>query len=438
MPAPTPSPDPPHAASVIIGMSTLRTIKLDCGLTLVTETIPNVASAAVSWLLPLGSSSDPTDCDGQAALLSELIFRGAGGLNSREHSDSLDRLGVQRDSNVGVHHLRLGATLLGAKLEAAMPLLVSMVTRPALPAEALDAVKSLSIQSLEALDDEPQHLVMLKLGEMHVPPPFNRHGHGERSVLENATIEELRAAWSRRCVPSGTILAAAGAVDPDLVAGQLNELLTGWQGEYREPEETSEPARGRHHIAHETSQTHIAVGYNAPPEPHEHSMLERMATSVLSGGTSGRLFTEVRQKRSLCYSVGASYRGGRDRGLVALYAGTTPERAGETLDVCLAEIERMKRGANQEEFNRAVTGLKSHLVMSGESTAARASAIGHDYHCLGRARSLDEIAAQVDRITLDQLNAYLAERDFGEFTVVTIGPGAAETSKPQTVETSKV
>ena len=74
--------------------------------------------------------------------------------------------------------------------------------------------------------------------------------------------------------------------------------------------------------------------------------------------------------------------------------------------------------------DRAVIGLKSSLVMQGESTDARAGALGQDHFKLGAARTLDEIAAAVDAVTFDRLNAYLAERRFGPFTLVSIGPGA--------------
>ncbi|MCZ6492483.1 MAG: insulinase family protein, partial [Planctomycetota bacterium] len=181
------------------------------------------------------------------------------------------------------------------------------------------------------------------------------------------------------------------------------------------------PLRGRAYIKQDTAQVHIGLGYDAPREADPRSMLERLAVGVLSGGTSARLFTEVRQKRSLCYSVGASFHAGRDSGLVALYVGTTPERADETLEVCLAEIERLQQGVREEELKRAVAGLKSHLIMRGESTPARAVAIGHDQFRLGRARSLDELAREVDAVTIDQLNAYLQSRVFGEFTVASIG-----------------
>src|ERR1043165_6716293 len=119
---------------------------------------------------------------------------------------------------------------------------------------------------------------------------------------------------------------------------------------------------------------------------------------------SGRLFTEVREKRGLCYSVSASYRGDRDYGVVMGYVGTTPERAQESLNVLFAELERIQTPAGKvekDEFDRAKIGMKSRLVFSGESTGARAGALAGDWHRLGRARTLEEMAAEIDKVTLE-------------------------------------
>lgn len=403
-------------------MSTIQTTQLDCGAVCLVEPIPNVSSVALNFLVPAGSATDRPESDGVAAILSELIFRGAGGLSSRAHSDALDRLGVLRSSQVGVYHLRLTATFLGDRLDEALPLLIAMLRRPALPADALEAVRSLCLQSLDSLDDDPQHMVMLRLHQRHLAEPFNRHGYGCREVLERCSIETLREAWEARCRPGGSIVAAAGAVEPAALARGLDRLLAGWTGGTPSPVELRPPSRGRFHIEKDTAQMHIGLACDAPREAEASSTLERLAVGVLSGGTSARLFTEVRQKRSLCYSVGAAYHGGRDHGLVSLYAGTTPDRAAETLDVCRAEVERLGQGVRPEELSRAAIGLKSHLIMQGESTAARAAAIANDHFRLGRARTLDEISGLIDAVGIEKLNAYLTTRCFGEFTVATVGP----------------
>lgn len=403
----------------------ITTLTLECGLVLVVEQIPGVRSAAMSWLLPAGSATDSADGDGLAAMLSEFILRGAGGRSSREHSDALDLLGVSRHTDVSSHHIRIDATMTADRLHEALPLVVDMIVAPTLHADHLEAVRSLSLQSLEALDDDPQHLAMIRLRERHLAPPFGRHGHGEFNVLQTATLDDLRYAWSQRFVPGGSILGIAGgtqALDATALAQRLDALLRSWRGAAPEPQPFGPPPRGTLPIIQPTAQTHIAAAWDAPPERDPASMIERLGIKVLSGSTSGRLFTEVRQKRSLCYSVGASYRAGREVGMIGLYAGTTPERAQQTLDVCLEQIDSLRHGVREDEFKRAVIGLKSGQVMQGESTPSRAAALVYDQFRIGRARTLEEVAAQVDAITIEQLNHYLAQRQFGAMTLVTIGP----------------
>ncbi len=403
---------------------------LDCGMPLLVEEMAGVRTAAVSWLVPAGNATDPEGeaGDGWSSLLAELSQRGAGTRDSRELSDALDRVGVQRSMSPASVHIVLGATLIGDRILEALPLLADQIVRPHLPAESLDAVRSLAIQSLESLHDDPQHRVTLSLRERHLPPPFNRSGYGNQVAFERATIDALRADWTKRVRPEGSILSIAGAVNADELARTLNTLLAGWQGAALDPEPTGPSTGGDSHEDDESNQTHIAMGLHAPSERESDSLLCRLATNILGGETSSRLFTEVRERRGLCYSVNAGYAGGRDRGMVALYAGSTPERAQETFDTMWAELEKFETGVSEGEFRRAKIGMKSRLVMQGESTAARAAALGSDWYRLARCRSLRELSAEVDAVTLDTLNAWI-ERSMGAAwrnsrTLCTVGKSA--------------
>ncbi len=147
---------------------------------------------------------------------------------------------------------------------------------------------------------------------------------------------------------------------------------------------------------------------------------------VLSGGMSARLFTEVREKRGLCYSVHASYHTLLDRGAVFCYAGTSAERAQETLDVTMGELVRLRAGIEDHELARLKARIKSALIMQQESSSARSSSLARDWYHLGRARTLDEVGGLIDALTCASINAYLAEHPPRDFTVVTLGPGALE------------
>jgi len=397
---------------------------LDSGLVVLVEPMPGTRSVALSWLLPAGAAAVHPEADGLPTLLSEMILRGAGSLDARSHSDALDRLGVQRSTNVSTHHLHLGATMLGSRLAEALPLLCSMVVAPQLPVSALDPARSLALQALDGIEDDPQERVMLRLKEYHQPAPFNRHGLGDRGVLERATIEQLRTIWESRFRPGGSILGIAGDVDPEVVLTALQDLLHEWRGAAAEPSQEQPAVGGWHHLAEPTAQTHMALAWPAPRESDPASMTERLLMRILGSGSSSRLFTEVREKRGLCYAVHASYFSGRDSGFLAIYAGSTPQRAQSTLDVIGEQVDSLREGIDDEEFARAVVGLKSRLVMSGESSAARAASIASDAFRLGRARTLDAIATEVDAVRLKALREHAASRVWDTPTLVSIGPDA--------------
>jgi len=377
-------------------------------------------------LLPAGVAHEPDDQIGVATLLSEMMFRGTESLSARQHSDAMDDLGLDRTTGVDSLFLRLSATMIHTKVQEALPLLFDMVRRPALTAESLEPARDLALQSLEALEDEPQQKTFIALRQRHYRYPMNRCTMGEAQAIEKMSIEQLRDYKNKTFVPGGTILSFAGQFDFDKLKQLVGDLLGDWQGS-REDIVLSgdEPARGYEHLTVESQQVHIGMAYDAVDETDEDAaMLQRAALAVLSGGMSGRLFTEVREKRGLCYAVYGTYASNKLMGVVLGYAGTTPQRAQETLDVMCGEFVRLSEGIEQDEFERAMVGMKTRLVMQGESTNARASAIAMDQHTFGRPRTLDELIARVDSVTLDKLNEYVKANKPGDMSIITIGPDA--------------
>ncbi|MFG0258415.1 MAG: M16 family metallopeptidase [Phycisphaerales bacterium JB043] len=394
-------------------------------MTTVLEPRGAVRSCSLCWLLPTGASHDPDDRLGRSAMWEELLHRGAGDLDSRAHADALDGLGASVSSGVDTRFIRIRATCLGERLLDLLPLVVDMVREPRFDPESIEPARALCVSSIRALEDEPSERCILRARESHAPVPFNRSGLGTVDGVGACTHEELVLSWAECAVADGSILALAGAFDADSVVSRLDALLEGWGGACDEPHPRGEPTRGYHHIDDDTNQVQIVLMHDAPSEPDSDSILERVVSSVLSGGMSGRLFTEVRERRSLCYSVSSSYATDRDFGRVTGYVGTTPERAQESLDVMLEQLDRINTPEGRvtpDEFDRAIIGMKSRVVMSGESMASRSGALARDVFCRGEARTLAQISAQIDAVTLDQVNDYLARRQTGELTICTLGP----------------
>jgi len=406
----------------------LRWFTLSSGARLAVEHMPGTRSCAAVWMLPIGTAGDPEGDagEGESTVLAELILRGAGGMTSRQLSDAFDALGAQRHGAAGVHHTMLSTLCMGERIEEAMRLLSLVVRQPHLDADALESVRAIALQALNGLEDEPQHLAGVRLREFAMPAPFNRSGYGTVAGLQSLTQDRIRASWSRRARPGGTVIGMAGDIEPERARDMMERLLEGWSGSTEDPVETRPALRGSHLVQLDTQQTHLAIGFDAPPDRDADAHAHRVAIRILGGASSSRLFTEVREKRGLCYSVGASSALGRDRGLVQVYAGSTHERAPRTLECIMTELERFEQGITADEFRDALVGAKAGLIMSGESSSARAATIASQLWRLGEAMDLAQSAAEFDRLTLAGVNEYIA-RDMGAAwragrTQVTVAP----------------
>ncbi len=409
-------------------MTTIKEHTLDNGLRIATERIESASSAAISIRLPIGSARDPDDKEGLAAVIEELLLRGSEQLDSRAQADAFDHLGASRSTSTTTTHTVLSSTAIGTKLTEVIPLLAEMIRAPRLADDAFEVSRELCLQTVKGLPDDPADLVMHELRKRHAPPPLNKPSIGTAQGLAALTPDDPRNHLRAVCRPGGTIIAAAGDIDHDTIVRAIEVALGDdtWNGTTEEPHGEPDAAqRGVTHTEQKTNQTHIAIAYDSPPEADPNAPLERTAAAVLSGGMAGRLFTELREKKSLCYAVSASYASGKRFGRTTAYIGTTPERAQESLDSLLHELTRITEAAGavtQDEFDRARTGLKSRTVMSGESTRARANALAADLYRLDRARSLDDIVASIDAVTLDRLNDYLQNRTMGRTTIASVGP----------------
>jgi predicted Zn-dependent peptidase len=392
------------------------------GLTLLGERMPGVQSAAMTLLLPAGASNDPVDRSGAATVLCELSLRGAGERDNRQLTDYLDSLGLQRSSSVGVHHTRFACAGVASKVVEGLAAYADIVRRPHLPADGFTAARDLALQALAGIDDEPRSKLMIKLREWHLPSPYGRNSMGQKEHLQKLTLDLCKVDFDSRYHASNAILTMAGNIDFDEFKQRVEGLFGDWRGLQPVAFKVMPPP-GTYHFEHQQSeQTHIGIAYDSVPETHEDYYTARMVIEILSGGSSGRLFTEVREKRGLCYSVGAAYSSLKGIGAIFGYAGTSNERAQATLDCFIHELHRITEGVTEDELARAKIGLKASTIMSGESTSSRAGAIAHDYFMRGRIRTLDEIKDAIDSVTTERVNEYLKAHKPGPFTTVIVGP----------------
>jgi predicted Zn-dependent peptidase len=393
------------------------------GLVLVAETMPSVQSAAFTLLLPAGAAHEPADLGGTASMLSEWITRGAGDLDSRELLTALDNLGVSHGEGAQTLYSSVSAATLGRNLIPALEIYADVLRRPHLDEEEIEPIRALALQTLQGLEDDPGSKVIYELRRRHFPDPWGRAAPGTPEGVKKATPDDLRAFHQAFYRPNGAILAVAGAIDFARLKDAIARLFDDWEPQPEPPINLKPGGPSRDHLLKETQQTQIALAYPTVTVDSPDYYQARAMIGILGGYSSARLFTEVREKRGLCYTVYSTYESQKDRAAVVCYAGTSTDRAQETLDVTLAEIARVgAEGVEAEELDTMRAGLKSSLIMQQESSMSRTGSLASDWFYLGRVRSIDEIAGALDALTPESVSDFARKNTTEGMTVLTLGP----------------
>lgn len=392
------------------------------GITVLVEPMEWAESVAYDLIVPGGIAHDPADAIGASLILAEIISRGAGARTSREFSDMFDLHGIRHGEVSSLLYLSCRGSLLPNKLSCALQLLADMVARPHFPVDEVEKIRALMLQDLLSLQDSPAQWAIEELGQRYFPGVYGRCSFGERQGLENSNYPLLKTHWANTYGARGAILSIAGSVVPEDVFALIQQYFGEWHGEAAEPPAFHDVhCPGRFHIAHEASQQQVALLFPNVRFLDPFYYEAKVVASILSGGMFGRLFVEVRDKRGLCYSVNARHSSCRQYGVVSAYAGTTPERADQTLEVLLDVFHSVRGSVSGEELQRAKINLRANMVMGEDSSSARAVSNASDYWLMKRVRTLDEIEAAIQAVSLESVDNYLQTYPFDKYTLLTLG-----------------
>ncbi|MBI4328255.1 MAG: insulinase family protein, partial [Chloroflexi bacterium] len=150
-------------------------------------------------------------------------------------------------------------------------------------------------------------------------------------------------------------------------------------------------------------QAHIAVGLAGIPISHPDRHALGLLNTILGNGMASRLFLNLREEKGLVYDVHSSVSHLRDCGAVVVYAGADPKRAKDAVEAIVSELNRATKDLTQQELSRARELSKGRLFLGMEDTRSVAWWLGSQEMFLDRIYSVDEVAQQLDALTLDDL-----------------------------------
>ncbi|MDR2337417.1 MAG: insulinase family protein [Deltaproteobacteria bacterium] len=400
----------------------IKVAMLDNGLTVVGEQMSNVASGAFSILVPIGSAYDDANILGASNVLAEMFNKGGGKYEKKKLSDELEAIGLQNSHTAGTETSTYSGALFGENLEKIFHIYSEILLTPHLNENDLTNVKELTLQELKYIEDNPLSKARREFLKNFYPGVFGRPTSGTEEGIKNLSTANLLSFYKQNFLPSNSIIAVAGKFDWEKIVQTIKTCFSSWTGQkpLLFPEPLSKTDKNIH-IQQDASQLQIFLGYPGVAIDHPDNYVAAVAVGILSGGMHGRLFVEVREKRGLVYSVSASRSAQKGRAATIIYAGTTPEKGQETLDVILNELHKLQDGVTEEELQRAKADIKSKLILSSESSYNRANSMVSDFWNFGKVRTIESIKQGIDAVTNEDLKRHLREYPVMAKILVTLG-----------------
>ncbi len=413
--------------------SGVRRTVLPNGLTVLSESVPGVRSVAFGAWVRAASMHEPVEHMGIAHMLEHMVFKGTTRYTARELALALEVLGGSLDAYTTREHTSFQARVLDEHLVHAADVIGQLVFAPLLRDEDLRLERKVILEEIAMVDDTPDDVVF----DLHAAGMFPGHPYGY-SILGTADTvrairaEDLQALHARTYRPEHLVVAAVGSVTHEALLEALER--TGW---FAQPAGTLAPPpapapvapiTGRAHVQRrDATQVHIVLGGAAPRHDAPDRQHLAVATALLGGGMSSRLFQRVREDLGLAYTVYSFTNTQADMGQHGVYLATNPAQGDEALRVVAEEMAAVAAGAMDDaEIATGISQLKGQTVLALDGLGARlyraagVALYGEPYKGLG------ELLAELDAITPAQVRAACAAYlDPARTFTLSLGPARA-------------
>jgi predicted Zn-dependent peptidase len=400
---------------------------LDNGVRVITEEMSSVRSVSIGVWVDVGSRDEHQGEEGLSHFIEHMVFKGTRRRSAEAISREIDALGGELNAFTSREGTTFYATVLDEYVTEGIDLLADIFHHSRFDARELTKEKRVVLEEIRMVEDDPEeHLHDLHTKHVFGPHPLGRPILGEVATIEGLRRDKVLAYRARFYRPSHVVIAVAGNFHRGPMLKQLGALFGS-----RTVGAPSSPGRippsieaGVHVRSKPLEQAHLCVGLKGVSQAEKDRYGAYILNAILGGGVSSRLFQAVREKRGLAYNIHSSLVSYVDSGLLTIYAGARADAAPKVLSLILAELKRLKStSVGRAELERAKCQLKGNLMLGLETSGSRMSKLAKDEMYFGRHISCEEIMAEIDRVTADQL--WRLSRDLFDdryLTVTALGP----------------
>ena len=379
---------------------TVELHRLANGVRVVTEHMPGLQSASVGVWVAAGGRHERSDQNGVAHFLEHMAFKGTHTRNALQIAEAIEDVGGYINAYTSREMTAYYARVLGEDTGLALDVLSDIVLNPAFDPHEIEVERHVILQEIGQAHDTPDDIIFDWLQETAFPEqPLGRSILGAAGQVEKFDARDLAGFVNERYAPGNLIVAAAGAVDHDMIVRMAEERFGHLVPVVSPAPEPGKFGGGECRVEKGLEQAHVAMAFASPGYRDDDVYAAQIFSTAMGGGMSSRLFQEAREKRGLCYTIFAQTGAYSDSGLMTIYAGTSGEELGELLGLTIDELRRATDDISESEMARARAQLKAGLLMGLESPASRAERLARQLAIWDRVPTIEETVEKIDAVT---------------------------------------
>ncbi len=409
--------------------NSVRVSRLSNGLVVASHALPHLETVALGLWVQAGSRDETADESGIAHFLEHMAFKGTKRRSAQLIVGAIEARGGDLNAATSPEHTGYTAHMLKDDWHMALDVIADIVCEPLFDPHEMERERNVILQEIAAANDDPVDVVFEQADRQAFGDhPLGRPVLGRPEVILRLQPQDLAAFREKHYGARRMVLAAAGNIDHDALLRQAENLLSHLPP--GEPPQREKPIfrSGETLATRAQDQAHIVLAWPFPGYLDDAVWAAQVASSVLGGGMSSRLFQELREQRGLCYDTYSYLASQADGGVIYLYAATAPRQAEEARALLLGVARGLAREVQETELSCARAQARAALVMNLESAPARAAQLARQVFAWGQPRALDDIMERIEAVSAEDVMA-LARATFEMEPVCSVvAPGEPETA----------
>jgi predicted Zn-dependent peptidase len=403
---------------------------LDNGLRVVTNPVPTAQSVSINAFVGVGSRCEEQRVNGISHYMEHMLFKGTSRRpDAIQIAEAIEGVGgtlnayTSKELTCYWNHVPFDAA------RHAMEVLGEMLFDSLLELEEIEKERSVVQQEIKRSHDLPGSWAGELLSRaLYGDQPIGWSVAGPPETIETIQRPDFVEHLDRWYRPNNMVLSVAGRLEHSDVMAWAQEIFgAATPGQIGSSSEAS-PAMPKERViveGREIAQSNLGIGMRAIGREDPDRFALTVLTNLLGRGMSSRLFKEVREKRGLAYSVGASTSRYNGVGSFSISAGVSPENVLEATKVILYELRRLlDEPVSDEEITKARDYTAGSFRLGLESTMSLGQRNGDSLLMLGRIEPVDDVVAQFQAVTPDEIRR-VANRVFvsENLAMAVVGPG---------------